>query len=82
MSCNKSILFKAAIILVAALALAYVVVPSFRGWLLSVAPILISLLCPLSMLFCMRGMSKCANEKDNAANVGAAQRGIAGEDHG
>lgn len=54
MTCNKSTMLKAAMALgILSLAL-YAALPGFRALITSVSPILLSLLCPLSMVFCMR----------------------------
>ena len=55
MKCTKTMLTAGAIIL-AALALAYVALPQFRALLVSAGPYLLFLLCPLSMMFMMKGM--------------------------
>ena len=55
MKCTKTMLTAGAIIL-AALALAYVALPQFRALVVSAGPYLLFLLCPLSMMFMMKGM--------------------------
>lgn len=56
MTCDKSTMVRlgigAAIILVAA----YVLFPTFQTWIAANALIFLLLLCPLSMVYCMRGM--------------------------
>jgi hypothetical protein len=55
MKCTKTMVVTG-IALLAALALAYTALPQFRTLLVSVGPYLLFLLCPLSMLFMMKGM--------------------------
>ncbi|HEX7910723.1 MAG TPA: DUF2933 domain-containing protein [Paraburkholderia sp.] len=55
MKCTKTMLTTGAVLL-AALALAYVALPQFRTLVLSAGPYLLFLLCPLSMIFMMKGM--------------------------
>ena len=58
MTCSKSTMLKTALGLGVLSLAAYAAFPAFRTGLLSIPPVLLSLLCPLSMLFCMWGMSK------------------------
>lgn len=53
-SCRPSILLKSVALLGVGLILAYVALPNFRLWIAGSAPLLLSMLCPLMMLFCMR----------------------------
>lgn len=62
MACNKSTMLKLALGMAALFLVTYAALPAFRTWLLSIAPLLLPLLCPLSMLFCMKGMSKKPQE--------------------
>lgn len=62
MTCNKSTMLKLALGMAALFLVIYAALPGFRTWLLSIAPLLLPLLCPLSMLFCMKGMSKKPQE--------------------
>ncbi|MBI3146335.1 MAG: DUF2933 domain-containing protein [Pseudogulbenkiania sp.] len=62
MTCNKSTMLKLALGMAAIFLVTYAALPGFRTWLLSIAPLLLPLLCPLSMLFCMKGMSKKPQE--------------------
>lgn len=69
MTCKKSTMIRlgigAAIILVAA----YALFPAFQAWIVTAAPVLPLLVCPLMMLFCMRGMHKDAPATDNTQQV-------------
>jgi len=58
MACNKSTLLKAALVLGVLSLTAYAAFPAVRAGFSSFSPLLLSLLCPLSMLFCMKGMAK------------------------
>ncbi len=58
MTCSKSTLLKTALIVGTGFLLAYAGIPGFRAWLSASVPLLISLICPLSMLFCVKGMAK------------------------
>lgn len=74
MTCDKSTMVRlgigAGIILVAA----YVLFPAFQVWIAANALILLLLLCPLSMLFCMRGMHKTTPAADDAQKVKPIER--------
>jgi len=75
--CNKSTLLKTGLALGVGLVLAYAALPGFRVWIAGIAPLLLSLLCPLSMLFCMRHGLKQADqpkESQGAASSHAPQR--------
>ncbi len=60
----------AAIILVAA----YVLFPAFQVWIAANALIFLLLLCPLMMVFCMRGMHKDAPAPDDTQKVKPVER--------
>ncbi|VVP23019.1 DUF2933 domain-containing protein [Pseudomonas fluorescens] len=60
----------AAIILTAA----YVLFPAFQAWIVANALIFLVLLCPLSMVFCMRGMHKDAPTTDDTQKVKPTKR--------
>ena len=55
MKCTKTMVVTG-VALLAALALAYTALPQFRTLVVSAGPYLLFLLCPLSMLFMMKGM--------------------------
>lgn len=69
MTCDKSTMLRlgigAGIILLAA----YVLFPAFQTWIAANALILLLLLCPLSMMFCMRGMHKGPPATDDTQKV-------------
>ncbi|WP_233884868.1 DUF2933 domain-containing protein [Paraburkholderia flagellata] len=66
MKCTKTMLTAGAVLL-AALALAYVALPQFRALVVSAGPYLLFLLCPLSMMFMMKGMQS-NNERQVASS--------------
>lgn len=59
-------MIRTAVGIAVAMGLAYMLLPAFRGWIVAAAPILLLLLCPLSMLlmmmFGMRGESGRADK--------------------
>ncbi len=65
MNCNSKTMIKLAIGLGIALAVAYFTLPEAKAFILASAPILVALICPLAMLFMMKGMT--ANKKDGNA---------------
>ncbi|CAP44929.1 DUF2933 domain-containing protein [Bordetella petrii] len=56
MQCSKKTMAYVAVGVVAAIAAAYALLPGMRETLLGVAPLLLVLVCPLSMLFMMKAM--------------------------
>lgn len=56
------------------LAVAYVLFPAFQTWIVAAAPLLLLLLCPLMMVFCMRGMHKDAPTTDDTQKVKPTKR--------
>ncbi|HBX56037.1 DUF2933 domain-containing protein [Pseudomonas sp. UBA2684] len=73
MTCDKSTMVRlgigAGIILLAA----YVLFPAFQTWIAANALILL-LLCPLSMLFCIHGMHKGPPAADDTQKVKPTER--------
>lgn len=79
MRCTKTMVWLAGGFAVVA-ATAYFTLPQMRDWVLASLPVLIVLLCPLSMLFMMKSMHGANNSKeaapargDEPAASGAAQ---------
>src|SRR3546814_8667117 len=72
MKCTKSMLTIGAG-LFAVLAIAYVALPQFQTFVLSLAPFLLFLLCPLSMMFMMKGMNSHQDHRDTS-DTNALQR--------
>lgn len=54
--CNTKTMLKIGLVMLAVVGVAYAVLPDFRDWILAASPTLLFLLCPLSMLFCMKMM--------------------------
>ena len=64
MKCDTKTMVRTGIGIGAVLVVAYFALPAFRAWIVASAPILLSLICPLSMLFMMKGMNACNKEPD------------------
>jgi hypothetical protein len=56
------------------LALAYAALPQFRTLVLGIAPYLLFLLCPLSMLFMMKGMQSSKDDHRSPSSDTAQDR--------
>lgn len=56
------------------LAAAYLLFPTFQAWIVANALIFLVLLCPLMMVFCMRGMHKDAPNTDDTQRVKPTKR--------
>lgn len=56
MHCSKKTMAYLAVGVLAAIAAAYALLPGMRETLLGMAPLLLVLVCPLSMLFMMKAM--------------------------
>ncbi|WP_018926350.1 DUF2933 domain-containing protein [Pseudomonas umsongensis] len=56
------------------LAVAYILFPAFQTRIATAAPLLLLLLCPLMMVFCMRGMHKDAPTTDDTQKVKPTKR--------
>lgn len=65
MTRNKPTMLRLGVGAVIILAVAYVLFPAFQTWIVAAAPLLLLLLCPLMMVFCMRGMHKDAPTTDD-----------------
>ena len=72
MKCTKPMITTGAGLL-AVLAIVYVALPQFQTFVLSVAPFLLILLCPLSMVFMMKGMNSHQNHRDTSATNAARE---------
>lgn len=72
MTCNKSTMLKAALVLgILSIAL-YAALPGFRTLIVTFSPILLSLICPLTMLFCMLGMRQSAAQGQKCSSTADA----------
>jgi hypothetical protein len=56
MMCNMKTMLKVGAGMLVAAGTAYLLLPQFREMIVALAPTLLFLLCPLSMLFCMKMM--------------------------
>lgn len=56
MMCNAKTMLKVGLGMLAVVGIAYAALPDFRTWILAASPTLLFLLCPISMLFCMKMM--------------------------
>lgn len=65
MKCDSKTMIKMAVGLGIALVAAYVLLPAAHAFILSSAPILLALICPVAMLFMMKGMHSGRTD-DNA----------------
>jgi len=72
MKCTKTMLTTGAGLL-AVLAVAYIAFPQFQVTVLRLGPYLLFLLCPLSMLFMMKGMNSPQNHGDKSGTSAARE---------
>lgn len=56
MMCNAKTMLKFGLALLALGGVLFAVAPEFRAWLITSGPVLLFLLCPLHMLYCMLTM--------------------------
>ncbi|MCI2808856.1 DUF2933 domain-containing protein [Eoetvoesiella caeni] len=68
MKCDVKTMLKGGLGLAALIAVAYAALPVAREWIATVSPFLFFLICPLMMLFMMKGMQSC--HSDNASKNG------------
>lgn len=73
MKCDMKTMLKVALGLGVAIAVAYATLPVAREWIVASAPFLFFLICPLMMVFMMKGMQSCdkgqRTEKDQTDNA-------------
>lgn len=81
MKCDSKMMVKIAVGLGVALAVAvaYFALPAAHAFILASAPLLVALICPVAMLFMMKGMNE--NRKDESARpdeskAGAGEQGL------
>jgi hypothetical protein len=67
MKCDTRMMIKTGVGIAAVLAIAYATLPAARELVTASAPILLALICPLSMIFMMKGMSSCSKQQDAKA---------------
>lgn len=70
MNCNRKTLINLALFVGAALVAAYFALPQFHTLILGMVPIMLALLCPLSMLFMMRSMGSRDKKHNEASEAG------------
>lgn len=58
MMCNAKTMLKFGLGLLAVLAVLFAAVPEVRSWIITSGPLLVFLLCPLHMVYCMLTMKK------------------------
>ncbi|MOA55530.1 hypothetical protein D3C78_1793420 [compost metagenome] len=74
MTRDKSALVRLGIGAAVLLVAAYILFPAFQDWIVAVAPVLLLLLCPLMMVFCMRGMHSNTSTTDDTQKVKPLKR--------
>lgn len=67
MKCDTRMMIKTGIGIATVLAIAYFTLPAARALVTASAPILLALICPLSMIFMMKGMSSCNKQQEEKA---------------
>jgi len=76
MMCNMKTMLKVGLGMLLITGLAYLALPEFRVWILAASPTLLFLLCPISMLVCMKMMhsqngqscqTPASNDKDQTS---------------
>jgi hypothetical protein len=76
MMCSMKTMLKVGIGMLLVTGLAYLALPEFRAWIIAASPTLLLLICPISMLVCMKMMqgqngqscqSPASDEKVNAS---------------
>jgi hypothetical protein len=68
MKCDMKMMLKAGLALAAVVAVVYAALPDAREWISAVAPSLFFLICPVMMLFMMKGMQSCDTQKPAQKN--------------
>lgn len=79
MKCDTNTMLKTAAGLAIVAGIVYFTVPAAQAFVLASAPLLVALICPISMLFMMRMMnSSSANARDAAGGASKAPQADAG----
>ncbi|UUZ63200.1 DUF2933 domain-containing protein [Polaromonas sp. P1-6] len=68
MKCDSKMMVKMAVWLGVGLVVVYFALPAAQAFILASAPILVALICPVAMLFMMKGMN--GNKQDESAKPG------------
>lgn len=63
MKCDMKTMMKTGLGLGVVIAVAYATLPAAREWIAASAPFLFFLMCPLMMVFMMKGMQSCEKEQ-------------------
>lgn len=71
MKCDMKKMLKAGLGLAAIVVVAYAIFPGIRELILDLSPALFLLICPLMMLFMMKGMQSCHHEQDTVKHKAA-----------
>lgn len=79
MKCDSKTILKAAAGVGIALAIAYFTLPAARAFILAIAPIMLVLVCPLSMLFMMKAMNDGSKRNDDARSTEDKVPPVAGD---
>lgn len=66
--CSAKTMLKVGLGMLAVVGIAYMALPDFRTWILAASPTLLFLLCPISMLFCMKMMHGQNGQSCSTAN--------------
>lgn len=76
MTCAKQTMWKAGIGILLVAIVAFAALPEFRARILAASPLLLFLLCPLSMIFCMKMMNdkQCRKPDSEARDRASASR--------
>jgi hypothetical protein len=81
MKCDSKTMLTVAAVVALAAALAYFTLPAAQAFILASAPLLVALICPVAMLFMMKGMqgdkkdkARDIDEPKQAPRIGAAAR--------
>lgn len=70
MMCSAKTMFKVALGMLLVFGVAYIALPEVRVWLIAISPTLLFLVCPISMLLCMRMMNKsCTTQPKNTSTA-------------
>ena len=68
MKCDIKTMVKIGLGLGAVIAVAYATLPVAREWIAASTPFLVFLMCPLMMVFMMKGMQSCDKEQSVERN--------------
>jgi len=72
MKCDTKLMIKIGVGIAAVLGIAYFTLPGARALVVASAPILLSLICPLAMIFMMKGMNSGNKQQDEKSEKPAA----------